>query len=314
MRIRHENGHNLLIGLVIFLLLVCFSPPVKSEVLRPIIDIQQLGFAHIEPANNYSENVRLRIRLLYPQDHKKAGQVIRGLPGELIVSEYVTKIYDGLHGATALPVKLTAAEGQWELTLKSLARYTVPDQRFAPVPRIEVHYQSLDEILESSITMPQWVDTDGNEQMDWLEHRVNDLLAAMRVSNVAEVVEVINSLEGWHESYRIECGGIEADNPYVARIAPSCINWDGENDHRLNSNFELTATILHEARHVWQRRQGMMSKKALKNAPLTRNTGFQGCERTAGNCFTQYVIGAGHPKHLEDDAEAFANRYKSLFP
>ncbi|GEM_PF-2603000 len=308
---RQRNLHilNWLIGFVIFLLLAVISPPVKSGALQPVIEVQTPGKVQIEPANNYSENTRLRIRLLYPPDHPRAGEVMTGLPGTVTISEYVTRIYDGAHGATRLPMSVTAAEGEWDVLLKSLARYTVPDQRFAPVPKVEVRYAG----SLASVRVPQWVDNDGDEQMDWLQQRVDDLIAAMQSSGIPEVMEVISALEGWHESYRIECGGIDPGQPYVARIGPSCLNWDGENDHRLNTHQELTATLLHEARHVWQRRQGMMAQ-GREDTVFARNTGKPGCERTQNDCFTQYVVGNPHSAYLEEDAELFANRYKGLFP
>src|SRR5688572_11291799 len=159
----------------------------------PELRVQQLGPILIEPANNFSENARIRISLVYPAGHARAGEPMHVNNMEIRLEEWVSDVYDGRYGATALPVNLRTRNGQAELVLKSLARYTHRDRRNAPVPRIRVSAGARHVFL----VVPQWVDADGNGITDWLEQRVESILRQARSSTVAEVVEVLGALQGW---------------------------------------------------------------------------------------------------------------------
>ncbi|MGH8458285.1 MAG: hypothetical protein ACRESV_02945, partial [Nevskiales bacterium] len=217
----------------------------------PDIRLEQLGSVAIEDRNNFSENTRIRISLVYPAGHPRAGKPIAGDNREVLVEEWVSEVYDGRYGATALPLRLHVRNGQAELVLKSLARYTHRDRRNAPVPRIRVSMGSRRAFAE----LPQWVDADNSGMTDWLEHRVQHILQQARTSNVREVRKVLSALAGWQESFKMDCGGVEAENPSIIRISTVCLDDDLLNRHRLNTRQELTATILHEAWHVWDIQQ-----------------------------------------------------------
>ncbi|MGH8458699.1 MAG: hypothetical protein ACRESV_05060, partial [Nevskiales bacterium] len=81
----------------------------------------------IEPGNNYSENTRLRIRLVHPPGDPRAGQTIGDIEQPLLIEEWRTRIYDGQHGATRLPMYVRAPQGVVEVVLKSLARFHAYD-------------------------------------------------------------------------------------------------------------------------------------------------------------------------------------------
>jgi hypothetical protein len=85
------------------------------------------------------------------------------------------------------------------------------------------------------------------------------------------------------------------------------------NRHRVNLRQELTATILHEARHVWVHRHNVKLDTALvRNSRLTRRAS---CDPKAARhqpCMAH--IQDERYDLAEADAEAFAQRYKHLFP
>jgi hypothetical protein len=288
--------------------LVC-TPAVAAV---PQLRVERIGPVVIEPANHYSENTRLRIRVVHPDGHPRAGEVMSGFRGPLVIEEWRTRIYDGEYGATRLPMTVHATGGQVEVVLKSLARYSVYDSRNAPVPQVAVFLGRQHVLVE----VPQWVDENANEKTDWLEARVDSILRRARASGVREIVEVVSVLAGWKESYKRDCGGYLESEPRVASISSACIDWDGVNVHRLNMRQELTATVLHEARHVWAhyRPDRNLYKLRLLNAPSGRR-GTPGCDpRRAGLEMCSAHISDERYAAQEADAEAFANRYKTLFP
>jgi hypothetical protein len=276
--------------------------------VAPDLEVERLGEPGIEDDNNYSENTRVRIRLVYPPLHARAGERYRGYNGALRVEEWMTQVYDGQYGATLLPLEVRAPDGEVELVLKSLARYGHIDQRNMPVPQIAVHLGDQRRLLQ----IPQWVDTEGNDKIDWLEHRVNDLLARARASDEREVARAARALRGWEQSFKRDCGGFDQTRPRWITVAPACIDWDGIDSHRINRGLELTATVLHELWHVWShegsaqdsRKRRLRKTPPLHVEPIPCPYGCQG------------PIWLADPRYEaeEDDAEAFAERYKHLFP
>lgn len=291
----------------------------RAEPLRkgivPEVRVERLGEPVIELANNFSENTRVQIRLLYPAGHARASQLLKGYEGSIRIEEWNGSIYDGLHGASRLPITVHAPGGTVEFTLKSLASYTMYDLRNMPVPQIAVYLGD----QRVHLQIPQWVDADGNEKTDWLEARVNDILRRARASMETVVAQAAGSLEHWEQSYRRDCGGFEEQRPTTIHIAPACLDWDGGNSHRLNTNQELSATILHELHHVWayrssaqDPRQRKMPKVAAprRAEPLHCQGKSPGSDDCTGHVWVQ------DPRYLvqEADAEAFAERYKHLLP
>jgi hypothetical protein len=295
------------------LLTLCFAlvhlPALAEDTGR--LQVERVGPVVIEPANNYSENTRLRLRLLYPPGHHHAGQRVRDAR-RLLIEEWRTRIYDGQYGATRLPMTVTLRDGETEVVLKSLARFNVYDSRSAPTPQVAVYYGRQRVLVD----IPHWVDEDGNDKTDWLEARVEDILRRARASNVPEIVEVVSALGGWRESYKRDCGGFAETDPRFANIASVCIDWDGVNAHRLNMRQELAATVLHEIRHVWAHYQPERNpyKQKLLHAPSGQREP-PGCElqRRSGETCSMHIRDERYAAQ-EADAEAFANKYKDLFP
>ena len=265
----------------------------------------------IEPANNYSENTRLRLRLVHAPGYADAGRPVTGTR-QLRIEEWRTRIFDGQYGATRLPMTVSIKNGDAEIVLKSLARFNVYDSRNAPIPQVAVYYERQRVLID----IPHWVDEDGNDKTDWLEARVENILKRARASGVPEVVEVVSALGGWKESYKRDCGGfIESDSRH-ATIASVCIDWDGINAHRLNMRQELAATVLHEIRHVWVHYQPEHSpyKQKLLSAPSGQREPSACKMRRSTDEMCAVHIRDERYAAQEADAEAFANKYKALFP
>lgn len=267
--------------------------------------VERVGPVVIEAANNYSENTRVQIRVT-------RGGRDRGAAMPLVVEEWRTRIYDGRDGATLLPMTLDVSQGRAELVLKSLARFNVYDSRNAPVPQVAFYYGDARVLID----VPQWVDQDGNEKTDWLEARVEDILSRARASGVPEIADVVSALGGWKESYKRDCGGFSEHDPRFATISTVCIDWDGINVHRLNRRNELAATVLHEMRHVWtHHRPGAHAYKRKLLAAPSGQREPQACPPGHGRTEICSVhIRDERYAAQEADAEAFANKYKDLFP
>lgn len=274
----------------------------------PVLSAQLVGAVEIEPANRYSENIRVRICLSHPPGSPQAGRLLRGYRGPIAIEEWDTRIYDGRYGASVLPMTVHAPDGETELTLKSLARYAIYDQRMNPPPRLLLRAAGQQVLLGA----PQWVDADGDGKTDWLERRVDHILRRLRASRIRDVVDVIGAMREWRESFRPDCGYTAEDDAPVAYISASCLNDEGVNAHRLNWNQELTATVLHEARHVWAKRHRIRPDPGVVRRYL-RQWDLQACGPQRKNGCTEvlrdrrYLAG-------EADAEDFAQRYEHLVP
>ncbi len=280
------------------------APEILLERLEPVV---------IESGNHYSENTQIRIRLVWPQQHSKAGRLFKGYSEPVQVEEANTEIYDGRNGATQLPMQLRLPEGETVITLKSLANYAALDLRNAPVPHITVTTGG----RSAQLLIPQWVDVDADDKTDWLERRVEDLLARMRSSSVAEVRDVIGAVRSWQQLYKSGCGYFEVGPPDIVFVSAACLDWNGVNGHRLNADQLLSATVLHEARHAWVLRRPWWSWRRWW-VWVTRLTSDHGPERAPSPLLgedsrTLFVQDSRYAPE-EADAENFANRYKSLFP
>ncbi len=279
-----------------------------AAALAPELEVERLGEPTIEDGNNYSENTRIRVRLVYPPRHPLAGRLVTGYRGTIRIEEWNTQIYDGLYGASRLPRDVRAPDGEVEIVLKSLARYAHFDMRNMPVPQIAVHAGAGHRLLQ----IPQWVDTDGNDKTDWLEHRVEDLLGRARASAEPPVAQAAAALHAWEQSYKRDCGGFDESRPGVITISAACLDWDGLDSHRINRHRELTATVLHELHHVWRyatsatdpRQRRLTKAPPLQVAPIACPSG----------CTGPVVLADQRYAADEADAEAFAERYKHLLP
>lgn len=274
----------------------------------PDVELERLGEPVIEDTNNYSENTRVRIRLVYPAGHPRSGPLLEGFGGPVVIEEWSTQVYDGLDGATRLPMTVRAPNGETVIVLKSLARYVHFDMRNMPVPQIAVHAGGPPRLLQ----IPQWVDADGNDKTDWLEHRVDDLLARARRSPAAPVARAAAALQRWEQSFKRDCGGFDEQRPGAITVAAACMDWDGVDSHRLNRRLELTATVLHELWHVWSHQQSMRQPRQRswpKAAPARVEP-----MRCPDGCTGPIWLTDPRYAAEEDEAEAFAERYKHLLP
>lgn len=288
-----------------FLVTLGVLVPVAAAWAGPRLAVERVGPVVIEAANNFSENTRVRVRVADPAPGRNGAK-------HMIIEEWRTRVYDGRDGATLLPMTLDVSSGRAELVLKSLARFNVYDSRNAPIPQVAFYYGD-ERVL---IDVPQWVDEDANEKTDWLEARIENILLRARASGIPEVVEVVSSLGGWKESFKRDCGGFIEQDPRFATISSVCIDWDGINVHRLNQRNELTATVLHELRHVWThyRPSAHPYKQKLLAAPSGQRE-LQGCPpgRDRVEMCSIHIRDERYAAQ-EADAEAFANKYKDLFP
>jgi hypothetical protein len=276
--------------------------------LRPALVAELVGPVVIDSRNQYSENSLIRLTLRFPAGHNRAGELFCGYRAPVRIEEWRTSVYDGRFGASRLPMTVDLSQGVAEFTLKSLARYPSIDMRKAPVPQIAIFLGGRHQLLD----VPQWVDQDGDEKIDWLEARVDDILGRARDSRVPELRSVIRSISGWKQSYLMDCGYFRDEDPTFAYVSPVCLDWDGENRHRLNTRQELTATVLHEARHVWVHRNHVRLDASLTR-PGVANRRMSCAQDTAGRMCMGHIQDERYAIP-EADAEAFAHRYKHLYP
>lgn len=270
-----------------------------------VLKLTRLGPTYVDKHNNFAETQRFSVRAVYAKGSPQAGEVAQELNAKLRVEEWRTGIYDGLYGATRLPMKLNMRNGRAQFTLRSLARYTLVGQRNAPEPEVAVflgkHYVRA--------RVPQWVDANGDDQIDWLQQRVASLVAKGLHSASPEVRKVLQSVDEWQQSYRGDCGGVLPESPTVVQIGAACLNQGGVNTHRTNMNGELAATILHEARHVWVYRHPDLARLPLVYSP-GRSIRADCRARNMQDCRARFSLNEAAVAVHEKDAETFAERYK----
>jgi hypothetical protein len=276
---------------------------IEPAVPPPEVRLERLGEPVIEDANNYSENTAVRIRLL------RDGVPVRGWTGVIRIEEWNTQVYDGLHGATRLPLEVSAPEGEAVVVLKSLARYAHVDMRNMPVPQVAVSAGGPPQLLQ----IPQWVDADGNDKTDWLEHRVDALLRQARASDEPQIARAARLIRGWEQSFKRDCGGFDERRPHLISVSPACMDFDGVDSHRLNRGFELSATVLHEVWHAWSYRQAAAQPTGKRRWPKSppRPLDMIPCPN---GCVGPVWLADPRYEAEEDEAEAFADRFKHLFP
>lgn len=271
-----------------------------------MLQVTPVDNVYIDPNNNYAETRRYRVRAL-----TSSGEVDTTVNTSVYVQEADTQVYDGLYGASALPLELEMRDGAAQLTLRSLARYTAIEQRNDPVPRIDIAAD------ESSVSfyVPQWVDADHDGEIDWLALRVAALVRRGLESNVPVVRAVLASVQDWRQSSAQDCGGVLPQSPTTVQVGAVCLNAEGMNTHRTNMDAELATTLLHEARHVWNFRYPDRLRlpqvySAGHEPPIARAS-------VCGNAESQVCKNDPHlnleaVRAHEFDAEQFAHRYKHV--
>jgi hypothetical protein len=222
------------------------SEPVNSRgcSLRTII-LQTVGRTKINRENNYSEDTKVTASVVFAFGHPRVGEVDTSYNGRIRISEIqqYAHYYDGHDGATGLPVDIDAIDGQASITLSSLSdsqNITGPaDARIAATAADLAPNGITDEVY-----IDQWVDQNHDRIHDWLAARANFILTSAR-SRGGEVGAVANNVRNIVQDNDTEdCGAYELGSR-VIKVSPLC-------GHRLNTDSALTKTVLHEARHAWQ--------------------------------------------------------------
>jgi hypothetical protein len=236
---------------------------VKYAYAPNAIALRKVGRTVIEATNNYSENTTLEARVVFPTDHPRAGRTVTTYNGQITLEEISSpRYYDGVDGASALPTTIQISRGNGQLIVKSVSNSAVPNS-----PPIDAQLrasgpQAQPDPATNPLHVQQWVDEDGKGK-DWLVKQATDLLKGFR-SNDGIVKDVARHVARITEAPDIGDGGIQqcgvtavtvvpltncGATIQVARtigVAPTCLGL-----HRLNTNNELSDTILHEGRHAW---------------------------------------------------------------
>lgn len=284
----------------------CFYTPAPMTAQSIELRITRAAPVYIDVNNNYAETGRFAVRAVFAAGHARAGETATQVNATLRIEEWRTRIYDGRFGATHLPMQVEMRAGQARFNLRSLARYSVIEERSAPVPEVAV---SLGQHVQR-ILVPQWVDENGDDQIDWLQQQIAAIVARGLASDIEIVREVLQSVDSWQQSWRRDCGGVLPQSPTVVQIGAACLNAEGLNTHRTNFEHELAATILHEARHVWNYRHP--GRTGLPRVYSPSRAGHTQCEHgNAGECaVAQPGLNMQAVEAHELDAESFAQRYK----
>lgn len=281
---------------------LAFALPAAAQTpMPPDVELERLGEPTIDRANNYSENTRVRIRLV------RDGMRVAGWRGAIRIEEWNSQVYDGLYGATQLPMEVAAPSGETIVVLKSLARFAHFDMRNMPIPQIAVHAGGEPRLLQ----IPQWVDADGDDKTDWLQRRVDDLLARARASAETEVARAAAVLTSWEQSLKRDCGGFDEAHPNAIMVSPACVDFDGADSHRINRDYELTATVLHEMWHAWSYHAYAQAPGKRRWPKLARPLEPIPCPH---GCNGPVWLADPRYESEEEEAETFAERYKHLFP
>jgi len=285
------------------LVLVCCCAAATAQPIA--LKISKTKPTTIDANSNYAETNRFTVLAVYGPGSPLAGEIVDTLNVQVRVEEWRTKIYDGLYGATELPLQVTMQNGRAEFQLRSLARYKVIEQRSAPVPEIAVYLGD----QYQRIVVPQWVDDNNDGDIDWLHQRVKDMVHRGLNSNVEIVRQVLAAVTGWQQSWRRDCGGVLPESPTVVQIGAACLNTKGESTHRTNMDKELAATILHEARHVWVYRHADQVDLPRVYSP-SRNGSINCRQNELQDCVPDSELNIEAVQAHENDAEAFAQQYK----
>jgi hypothetical protein len=221
-----------------------------------LITLVKKGSTTIEPANNYSENTVINIKVVYPDGHPQAGQIVTSFNGDVTIKEESgTKHYDGKDGATLLPRIVNVKNGQAEVIIKSVSnsdKLSGPDDA-----RISATAPNL-QPPKNPLIVDQWVDKNPeNKFIDWLEQHANAILACAKGSANAEVKAAASSVSRLSQYASEKCGETNGYKSATSpiKISPLCctaLPCTAPGLHRLNVGNTLSNTVIHEARHAWQ--------------------------------------------------------------
>jgi probable HAF family extracellular repeat protein len=233
----------------------------KGVIGPSVLRIAPIGRTTINASNRYSEDTAVQAEMIFPADSPQAGQIDRTFQGEIEFSESPgTHYYDGLDGATRLPLSVNATNGIAAISLSSVsvsATGVPPPSAFVTAKCTGCTSAP----AYPNAIIPQWVDGNSDGFIDWLESWANDLLRNMKKGpgEVGAVTRLVSRIEPTNQSdQRIPinaCGYFLG--PYahggassVLHITPNCGSDPGA--FRRNRDFTLSEVILHESRHAWQ--------------------------------------------------------------
>lgn len=239
----------------------CVRNPLDIKVTADI-KLERVGKTKIEPRNNYSENTSIRASVICPEGHPRGGEIVKRFNGVITFTEEVeTNYYDGNNGATALPQNIQAKRGIANITIKSVSN---SEDVAGPVDaKIKATSPMLSQQAATNpLHVDQWVDEDNDGFIDWLEQQAKARRVHFRripgiVGKVARVTTGIKQVP-------VGCGATDVDQTVIG-VSPVC---GTPNRHRLDTVKELSDTVIHESRHVWQHAQ---EKARLGGGPPPTN-------------------------------------------
>lgn len=221
-----------------------------------VVQLEKRRDTDIEAGNNYSENATIRATVVYPPGDPNAGRQVRDFNGMITFEEDAgTTYYDGMDGATMLPMMVAANSGRAEIEIKSVSNST---NGTGPIDaRIRATGEGLmEDAATNPLAIDQWVDENSDGFIDWLDEWSADIHGCARGAGgeLQTIERRVSSLD--QDANTSRCGSTPnmPANRSPIFISPVC-SFGGQNVHRLNTNNELSVTVIHEARHAWQNYQ-----------------------------------------------------------
>ena len=248
------------------------------HVFLPIVEIKkdeehENGWFELIGINNdqyYAERTNLKIEMKYPEEHPQGGDVIADYTGNAKIKEDgATNYYNGLDGASELPKDININKGVGKISIDSVSGET---ENWPQDSKVSITLEDFDVLNQSSIdkyNVKQWVkDSDLNvsenltgtneiKTPDWLEKRSWDAVRQYRGANgiLGTVVSLARNITFWNTNIFKACGETPvlyqgAINSTEITISARC-----SNTMRKNVNNNLSKTVVHELRHIWQNSQ-----------------------------------------------------------
>jgi len=221
------------------------SDPVILTAVK--ITLVKNGKTTIEPSNDYSENTPLRVTMDPALFGYKAKFVEKKVSGR-------KRYYFGIFGSTDLTddsvsIKdIDGSTGIADIVIKSISNSTSingPDSAEITVDIMDSNGKVI--CTTPPLSVDQWVDETGAKNfIDWLEQQSKDVLTHFQ-GLPGEVGTVANTVTSILQNNTTDCGATKPGETII-RISPVC---GTPNGHRRNSTFQLSNTVIHEARHAW---------------------------------------------------------------
>jgi len=204
--------------------------------------LELVGNIAIDATNSYSENATVRVTAVDPS----SGATLTGFSGKVYLAEDGTGIYSQNGGV--LPASVDLLGGTTEFVAKSLSEAKVafrtpPDPAKVKSTNFPV-YRPWGPLSPSSLSIAQWVTSGG--RVRWCQEWSDALLTAMKGAG-GEVGELANKVsEVRVDDWTSNRYGYTTTGSTVVHVNPAAPR------HRTNASHELSDTILHESRHIFQ--------------------------------------------------------------